>query len=677
MVEMLTTGKAGLLAGMHYLETTSNNIANVSTEGYTRQQTIYYTSVVDWGIGSSYTRRIYNEYVQSELFRDIGDEAYYEAYLEGMETVDAMLSEDSMSISTQLDTLYESLQDAIQNPTSSAYREELLVGFEDLVVRFNTLNEEIAEWLSDINAQVYDTVDEINTLVQSIQEILVDINSVNETTDSDIYLQMLDERDQLITQLAELVDIQCKTEDDGTMSVYLGNGQLLVNESTYVTLVATQDDYVSNKLNILLVFNDRNETTIEYDWDDFGGQLGGYLAAGVELRQTMRDLGQLAVAFSDAINEQNATGMTLEGTAGEDILTYDTVVYGTSSNSDFTITCNFIDGLGSNVVADDFMVEVLVDGTVTVYRVEQEEEIDITDEVEITTDEDGNLFINLESYGITLSFNASAETIAAAQNRKTTFYVQPTINQGYVLEVNATKAEDFAFAAAVRVNTGSDNYGDAVITLESMTEVGEEYGVSVDETTGEFVMNTYCPASIVIDADGNYEIYSADGTYLGEASADTDGQNIFANAVWDTTVVGENYDPGFEVSITGTVSEDDYFEIELNTEGYSDNTNGLLMGLLWEEDLVAISSSTTKQSFVEDYAELTSRLGSAVLSATNSYEAATAKLEQTQELYDSSAGVSLDEEAANLVRYQQIYTACSKIITASQDCFDALIAAVG
>ena len=685
---MLTTGKSGLLAAQKQLSTVSNNISNVSTDGYVRQETIYYTSVIDWGVGSSYTRRMYNVYTQRELFRDLGSVGYYETYLAGMETTDYMLSEDSLSVSTALNTVYESLQDAIQNPTSTAYRQELLANLEDLVYRFNNLNAEIQQQLIDINNEIQDTVDTINTLVTSIYNIMGQISSISASASEDIYLQLLDERDRLITELASLVDIQCYTEEDDDIAIYLGNGQLLCDKSTYATLTAEQDEYDSSVLNIRLTFNDRNSTSFLYYYDDFSGELGGYMAAAHEIRQTQRDLGQLAVAIADALNECNNAGLTLENIAGSDLLSYDTTLLGVSDNDAYYVTCDFVSGMGSNVLADDYKIIIGATGEMYVYLVSDGTDIELTEGTDYTVEvtDDGTTVIDLSEYGgITLTLSDTIENIANSRASSTTFYVQPTVNQAYVLSVAATKVEDFAFAACVRTNTGSNNYGNAVISLESVTGTGDDHSVGVDEDSGEFVFNENAANYIKIDADGNYLIYYAtydddgnlaDLVYLGYADASTNGQNIFSQAIWDGGVVAEDYDPGYDVSITGTVSEDDYFYIEINDEGYSDNTNGLYMGQLFDEELVAGSSSSNKQTFTDDYAELTAKLGSAVLSATNNLEAAEAKLEQTQELFDSVAGVNLDEEAVNLVKYQQIYSACSKIITASQDCFDALISAI-
>ena len=190
MLDLLQTGKYGLLAHQNLLHTTSNNISNVNTEGYVRQNTNYYTSVIDWGIGESYTRRMYDQYVQRELFRDRGTVGYYDAYISGMDTVDSMLSESSMNIASSLNSYFSALQDAVQDPTSTASRRELLAQLEIMVDRYGTLNANITNELKDVNAKIDDTVTTINDLVYNIYEVNKQINQLpNEQSDQALQLK--------------------------------------------------------------------------------------------------------------------------------------------------------------------------------------------------------------------------------------------------------------------------------------------------------------------------------------------------------------------------------------------------------------------------------------------------------------------------------------------------------
>ena len=186
-------------------------------------------------------------------------------------------------------------------------------------------------------------------------------------------------------------------------------------------------------------------------------------------------------------------------------------------------------------------------------------------------------------------------------------------------------------------------------------------------------------------ANGRYVVYHVsswddDGnpvtmTELGSAPASCNGREIFANTTWNDGTLADGY-PGYDVNFTnGSVVNGSSFAIELNLDGENDNSNGNLLAQLQQEDMV-YSSENHRVSFTEGYADLTSALGSAVMSATTDLEAAKAKYAQSQNLFSSMAGVNLDEEAANLIRYQQSYSACARIISASQTVFNSLISAL-
>lgn len=665
-MDLLKTGKYGLLAHQNLLNTTSNNISNVNTEGYVRQQTIYYTSVVDWGIGESYTRRVYDQYVQRELYSDKANAAYYEAYSSGMSNVDSMLSDSSMSIATSLDSFFSSLQDAVQNPTSTAYRNEVIAQLKLMVSRYQTLNASITDELNDVNSKVDDTVQTINDLVVGIYNINRQINTIADSQ-SDTALQLQDKRDQLVYQLSEYVDVKVVTTSSGDYELYLGNGQLLCDGDTYATLHSGQDQYDPTKRTVSLTFNTNTDNAINIAYSGWGGKLGGLLESTNELRQTMSDLGQLAVAFADALNVLNNAGITLENTSGADVINIPSAA-AVSNISGYAMTVTFNEGEGANVTANDYQV-VFANNHMYVYMIDGDTTTELDPSEYTAVDVNGQLTVNIPGHGITMTFNQEQSTLLTSPNRAV-FYVQPTRHAAYNISLNITKAEDLAFASAVRGNTSTTNQGNAVISFEGMTASGDDMGVTVVNGYPQFTADA--PTQIVIDANGYYQIRNSAGI-IGAAPASCNGTNIFANATWYINV--EDGFPGYDFSVTGTVVHGDTFNIEINTDGFADNSNGVQMGLLQQQDLV-YSSASNKVSFTEGYANLVSSLGTAVMSAEINLEAAQSKLEQTENLYSSSAGVNLDEEAVNLIRFQQCYAACAKIITTSQTTFDALISAI-
>ena len=712
MLDLLQTGKYGVLTQQKLLGTTSNNITNVNTTGYVRQETQVYTSAIEWGIGSTVTRRLYDQYVQRELFRDQGSVGFYDAYSTGLSTVDNLLSKEDTSISSALDSLFSSMHTSVQNTPSIASRQELMTKFETLVDRYHTLNYNIQNELNDINSKADDAIATINDLVEGFYNINQKVRNLSDKAlQTDAGLQLLDERDRLVGELADYLDINVTTESDGSYTLYLGNGQLLASGDTYAVLQSEKNVLDNSAREVSLVFQVPAKTELHIDFNSWGGKLGGYLSAADEMRQAMRDLGQHALAFADAMNEQNKGGVTLDGKAGQDLITIPDIT-GTCNNNNYGLTVEFNKGEGSDIRNVDYQVTFNDQDELEIYMVDGEGkktklDLDNMPDVKINevtdnppapsgTHTDGtHLEIYLAGHGITLKFDHSQREMIAAGNSGDTliFGAQPTLHAAYDIKLNISKPEDFAFASAVKVKP-LGHAGTAEATLVGVYGSDDKpdstkFGIYFDPTTGKPAFGDNAPNYVryAEDADGSngrYVVYHVDSwdddgnpismTELGSAPASCNGREIFANTTWlDGKEPGY---PGYDVNFTnGSVVNGSSFAIELNTDGENDNSNGNLLAQLQQEDLV-YSSENHRVTFTEGYADLTSALGSAVMSATTDLEAAKAKYAQSQNLFSSMAGVNLDEEAANLIRYQQSYSACARIISASQTVFNSLISAL-
>ena len=698
-MDILQTGKFGVLTQQKLIGTTSNNISNVNTTGYTRQSTTVYTSAQEWGIGETVTRRLYDKYVQREMFRDQGNVGFYDAYGTGLGTVDNLLSKSDTSIATQLDSVFSSMESAVQNTSSLANRRELLTQLNNLVDRYHTLNYNIKNEINDINNKINDSAASINDLVKGFYEVNHQVNNLSKKEQqSEIGLQLMDKRDELVNQLSSLVDVNLVQESTGSYSLYLGNGQLLANNDTYGQVKVMQDEADNTKRSLNLTFEIPNHTELTLGDENWGGQIGGYLAAAGDMRQAMRDLGQNALAFADAMNQQNKGGLTLEGKAGQDLITLPKVDAVALNGTTGSMSVSFNIGEGSDIHSNDYEVSWDQNGDRHVYMLDgagNKEELDPAN-IQEGTDANGNLTLNLVGHGITMNFN---QTEQAMQQSQSAFKVQPTLNSGYNIKTNIAKPEDFAFASAIRANTTSQNAGNATVSLVGVYGSGPQNNYAIEMNgNNEAVFKTDAPTFVRYEEDfdgqgtNGYVIYTGDpngnpaGTKLGYTPAETNGKNIFANAIWDDPNLNTDPDgtgadpsvggyPGYDVSFEGTVKNQDSFSIEINNNAVNDNSNGNLLANLKHGDLVYATDSI-KNTFTADYADLTSAVGSAVMSATTDLTAASAKLEQSQNLFSSNAGVNLDEEATNLIRYQQSYSACARIISASQTIFESLLSAI-
>ena len=661
---LLSIGKSAVAAQQQMLNTTSNNIANVGTEGYVRQRSQTYTSLLNYGVGETITERLNNTYSQQEVWRDTSISNYYDTVYGQLSSIDKYLSSESTGMSGAiLDTL-KSLQSAVNDPSSLAQRTEFIGSVNGLVNRFNTL-------YTDVNNTQQFNTSRIREDIGTVNEIIAKIANLNKAVQatlgekSSVAYNLQDQRDAAIQELSKYMDIRTYNQKDGVILVTLSTGHSLVlQDGNHAVLeeVPGKFDYSNSQLN-LTYKNSRGESSSETTLDNttIGGELGGLLEVRTEIEEVEKSLGQLAIAMADAFNQNNHNGVDLNGNLGGDIFTIAPVTtLGSNSKSVVTTTVNF--GEGANVTTNDFYIEFTSDTEYNVYTVAR----DNAERVEILTGQT-DTELNLSDYGITIKFDGTAKA------KGDYFFIQPTLAAAFDIKPAITSESQLALASALKAEVDPLNFGKATAVISNIYNTS-----SIDTSTGKLELKAGAPASVVIDNNGDYEVFDSDNNSLGVADKSCNGVNILAHLQNGGSPV---YDPietlGYDITVNGKVFAGDQFNIEVNSNGIGDNSNGLAMCEMQTADLVASGTSNgVKQTFVERYSLLTSEFGTVVNNASANATASEAKLAQSVAQYENITGVSLDEEAANLVKFQQYYQAAARIISASQTVFDALISAV-
>lgn len=663
---LLSIGKSAVAAQQQMLNTTSNNIANVGTEGYVRQRSQTYTSLLNYGVGETITERLNNTYSQQEVWRDTSISNYYDTVYGQLSSIDKYLSSESTGMSGAiLDTL-KSLQSAVNDPSSLAQRTEFIGSVNGLVNRFNTL-------YTDVNNTQQFNTSRIREDIGTVNEIIAKIANLNKAVQatlgekSSVAYNLQDQRDAAIQELSKYMDIRTYNQKDGVILVTLSTGHSLVlQDGNHAVLeeVPGKFDYSNSQLN-LTYKNSRGDTSSETTLDNttIGGELGGLLEVRTEIEEVEKSLGQLAIAMADAFNQGNHNGVDLNGNLGGDIFTIAPVTTrGSISNSVVTTTVNF--GEGANVTTNDFYIEFTSDTEYNVYTVAR----DNAERVEILTGQtDNELNLSDYGYGITIKFDGTTKA-------GDYFFIQPTLAAAFDIKPAITSESQLALASALKAEVDPSNFGKATAVISNIYNTS-----SIDTSTGKLELKAGAPgapALVIIDNNGDYKVFDSDNNPLGVAdSKSCNGVNILAHIKQGGTPLSEIY--GYDITVNGKVFAGDQFNIEVNSNGIGDNSNGLAMCEMQTADLVASGTSNgVKQTFVERYSLLTSEFGTVVNNASANATASEAKLAQSVAQYENITGVSLDEEAANLVKFQQYYQAAARIISASQTVFDALISAV-
>ncbi|ATU98432.1 FlgK family flagellar hook-associated protein [Aeromonas salmonicida] len=662
--DLLGIGTSGVLAQQRLLQTTSNNIVNVNSQGYVRERTLIYTNSVGMGTGDMLTDRVINTYAQGEVRRDTS--AYYASAsrYEQLSNTDILLGDASNSVGAAVTSYFKAFHTANEAPADIAGRKTTLSELSGMVNRFHTLSAQLDKQTDTINTTIGDETKKVNNLINSINDLNQAIVRTQGTPEEN--LMLFDQRDEAIRQLSEKMEISTVPQANGSMLVNMSTGHSLVLNGgvAQFSIVSGNPDSRESELQLTM---GANKTAINDK--DIGGGVGGLFSARNDLEPSKRELGQLAAAMADAMNRQNRLGMDLDNELGGDLFSLtssDGLAYEQNTGAG-AAKVSFVPGKGTEVTTSDYEVQF---SSATGYEV-------------FSLDKDGNrtslatgstppTTFQLAGHGIEIDLSG---TLVAGDR----ILLQPTKHAAAGLGQLATRPEDLALASPLKADKNKDNYGSAEIKLNGITNTGTGSGF------GTNTLDPAAPQVVKIDGSGNYEVYAADGTTLiGVAPAASKGQDLMAaieSPLGGPKVYADpTQTPGYEFSITGTVRDGDSFALSYNQDGFADNANGLALAELQNKNLVRKSTnagtSNDKMTFNEAYSGLVTGIGNQTNQAKTLLKANETKLNQSTSIFESVSGVSLEEEAANLIRYQQSYAASAQVVSTAKTIFDTLLSSV-
>ncbi|CAJ1819667.1 flagellar hook-associated protein FlgK [Aeromonas veronii] len=663
--DLLGIGSSGVLAQQRLLQTTSNNIVNVNSQGYVRERTLVYTNTIGLGTGDIKTQRVINDYMQGEVRRDTS--AYHASltHYEQLAGVDSLLGDTSNSVGAAITSYFKSFHSANESPAEIGGRKVVMTELSGMVNRFHTLSAQLDKQNDTLNTRIEDETKQVNSLLTSINDLNQAIIRTQGSPEEN--LMLFDQRDEAIRQLSEKMDIRTVAQPNGSMLVNMSTGHSLILDGGVAQFKVIAGDPDSRDQELQLTLGD-NQATIDHD--TFGGAMGGLFKARTDLEPTKRELGQLAVAMADAMNQQNRLGMDLDNEIGGDIFTLPTSKGLPYGNNTGTVGANvsFVPGKGTSVTPFDYEVRF---SSATGYEVFSLDKSGNRTSVAIGTTPPATF--ELTGHGISIDLTGAP----AAGDR---LLLQPTKSAAAGLGQLITRPEDLALASPLKAEKTTNNGGGADIKLGGVFNTGAGSGFGTNS------LSPTAPQVVKIDANGNYQVFQADGTTLiGTAPASSKGQNLMSAIVnpfpaGAAVYANPKQAPGYEFSITGTVNANDSFKLSYNSNGFADNSNGLVLAELQNKDLVRKSTNggTTndKMTFNQAYSGLVMEVGNNTSQAKTLLKANESKLIQSTGIFESVSGVNLEEEAANLIRFQQSYAASAQIVSTAKTIFDTLLSSV-
>jgi flagellar hook-associated protein 1 FlgK len=688
-VDLFSLATSGVNASGKLLQTTSNNIANVNTPGYVRERTELNNSQV-FGVEIGNTERIINVFAQNQLRRDITAVGELEAFSSKTTAIDNLLAGDANSISKGMSEYFSALQTAADDPTNLASREQVLGKSESLFQRMRTLSDYMIEKEEELNLEFTSLINRANTLIGNVGDLNRNIVIANGNSTADQPSALLNERDKAVDELSSIMGINVKESQtqNGAVTINLTSGESLVLENGAFNLfeVNTDADLSLKQLTLQTNFGSQTkaDASLRIQESDLGGALGGLFGYRNEvLGPTMRDVGQLSIAFADAMNEQNKLGMDLDGQLGSnifDIPSFRGLAYA-DTNGDYVVTAQVTEGMGAELTDADYKIEV------TAVSGGAPSELEITFlNADGTPKKDGSgNDIVFSNFPVSSGFNelpGGIEVDFAGTSSYTVgneFLIQPTKTIASKIDFSTMRPEDLAFATPVLGQADSTNLGDASVVNVAVSNTTLGTGIDRSAFDGAGGIDTGAPAQIVFTAPDTFDVVDGTGAVMASVTGTTDLNNLIEQAknsgTWPAGLSGLTDYPGYDISLDGVPRAGDSFSLAYNTDGFNDNSNALNLAALQNENLVQVSSEATNtpRTFQDAYASMVGRIGEDAAMAKVSLASAEAMQVQSENWFQSVSGVSLDEEAANLIKYQQSYAAAARILTTAQELFNTIL----
>ncbi len=320
MSDLFSIAKSGMSASQRSMATVSHNIANVATEGYSRQKTVLSTRTPSGsgglyfgnGVNIAAVNRSSNDLINQQLRAAQSDFGELDAFHDAISRLDTFLSSDKTSLSSGLNDFFSALHGAIQTPGNASGREVLFSESEKLSKRFQTIYQQLVNEAEVVDDSIGNAVAEVNQLASDIARVNQQL-SLDQSSPPDI----LDERDRLLGQLSELIGISTISQDDGAVNVFIGSGQSVVvgGTSSSLTTVISQED--PTRIDVAFVSSSGTQP-INRDVLN-GGQLGGLINLRANVVEgSIKTVDRLAVGLAYYINNQHREGLDLSGNYGTD-----------------------------------------------------------------------------------------------------------------------------------------------------------------------------------------------------------------------------------------------------------------------------------------------------------------------------------------------------------------------
>jgi flagellar hook-associated protein 1 len=615
---------SALQAFQQAIEVTSNNVANASTPGYDEESINLDAAppqesggiqigagVVVGGVG-----RAYSQAAALQLNTSQASLGQLNALQNYTSQIDNLFGTTAGGLTTALQNYYSAWSSVADDPTSTSSRQALLSSAQALAQNFSSTSSQLNELNSDVNTRITADVQQINSISTQIANLNTQITEASGTGQSPN--ELLDQRDQLVSNLSQIVGVTTTSNSDGSINVYVGNGQPLVLDQNTYQLSTVQNQFNASQLDVSSSTADGASISSQITSGDLGGLLN---ARSQAIDPALNQLGQIATAVADSSNTQQASGLDMNGQLGSALFSLGApVATASSQNTDATTASVSITNVGA-LTSDNYLLSYK-GGAYTL--------TDATTGASIALTGAGTAASPLVASSVGLSIVLSGTPASGDQ-----FLVQPTAQAAATIGVSLTDPSGIAAAGAIQTSASDSNTGSATISS----------GTVLDAANPNLLTST----TITFTSPTTYEINGA-GSYAYTSGGDID-QN------------------GWQVAISGTPATGDTFTVQGNQSGTGDNTNALAAANLDTQGVLGGGTISVSGAV----SALISGTGAQAQQVNTAQTAQSAVNTQAQQQVQSITGVNLDEEAANLMQWQQAYQASAQALSVANGLFTNLL----
>lgn len=561
-IGILNTALSGLAAFQRSLETTSNNISNANTDGYSRQRVELATTpelytgqgYLGTGVTVANITRSYDQFISGQVRSSTSAFKDVDTYHTMAAQIDNMIADPNTGLSSAMKSFFNAVNGVANDPTSLPARQVMLSEADAVAKQFNSISARFDALRSQVNDSLNTSVNDLNGYAQSLADLNVKIVAdIGRSSGKQMPNELLDQRDALLNKIAQKTDVSVVSQADGSINVYLGQGQPLVQGSAASTLVLKDST------------TDPSHKLITLNGQDISSRLsGGEISGNLRFRDQMLDpaqsqLGLLATSVATDVNNIHQSGTDLYNATG--LALFD---------------------LGTPAV------QVLA------------------------TAKDPLL------------------TVSASLLAPTTPSVPVSTTQ------NAVKALESSYRLDV---TGAG----PIYSLTNLTSNATTTGLT--------------PATLATTA-------AADGFSISFPSG--------ALNVGDSFQISPHFNAASSIKLNAAITDPKLIAAAGAANQPGDNSNALALANLEAQTTMNGGNS----SFTQAYGLLVADVGSKTHAASIGSAAQNTLLQQATSSQQSLAGVNLDEEAANLIKFQNSYQAAAQTVSVARSLFDTLLGAV-